>query len=160
LEIRHGSRSGSGEVQVSDLELLGGDGTPVTVLLTGQRVTLRMHYVAHAALSGIIFALGFNHENGVGIAGATTRIAGMDIAIEPGTGYIDYTFDELPLLPATWRVSTRVSDHGHTYDHLDKAFVMSVRAPSGEAEPGAVRVDGHWSAVTLTGRTPAPVRER
>jgi len=146
-----GARSGSGEVQVTHLEFLGSDGSPAQVLLTGQELTIRMHFVARSAVSGLAFALGFNHENGVGIAGATSRVNDTDIDVEPGSGYVDYRLEELPLLPATWRISTRVSDHGHTYDHLDKGFPMVVRAPSGQSEAGAMRIKGTWSSAAVAG---------
>lgn len=147
-----GARSGSGEVQVTNLEFLRSDGSPVQVLLTGDEVTIRMHYVAKSAVAGLAFALGFNHENGVGIAGATSRVNDADIDVEPGAGYVDYRLAELPLLPATWRISTRISDHGHTYDHLDKGFPMVVRAPSGQSEAGAMRIKGTWSGAVVDGR--------
>jgi ABC-2 type transport system ATP-binding protein/lipopolysaccharide transport system ATP-binding protein len=152
-----GARSGSGEVQVTNLEFLRPDGSPAQVLLTGDEVTVRMHYVAKSAVTGLAFALGFNHENGVGIAGATSRVNDADIDVEPGAGYVDYRLPELPLLPATWRISTRISDHGHTYDHLDKGFPMVVRAPSGLAEAGAMRIKGTWSGAVVDGHGAEPV---
>jgi len=150
-EVPVGARNGSGEVQVTHLEFLGSSGGPAPVLLTGDEVTIRMHFIARSAVSGLAFALGFNHENGVGIAGATTRVDDTVINVEPGSGYVDYRLEELPLLPATWRISTRVSDHGHIYDHLDKAFPMVVRAPSGQSEAGAMRIHGKWSGAVVTG---------
>jgi lipopolysaccharide transport system ATP-binding protein len=147
-----GARSGSGEVQVTNLEFLRSDGSPAQVLLTGDEVTIRMHYVAKSAVTGLAFALGFNHENGVGIAGATSRVNDTDIDVQPGAGYVDYRLAELPLLPATWRISTRISDHGHTFDHLDKGFPMVIRAPSGVSEAGAMRINGTWSGAVVDGR--------
>jgi ABC-2 type transport system ATP-binding protein/lipopolysaccharide transport system ATP-binding protein len=146
-----GARSGSGEVQVTHLEFLGSKGSPAPVLLTGEEVTIRMHFVAKSAVSGLAFALGFNHENGIGIAGATSRVNDSLIDVKPGSGYVDYCLTELPLLPATWRISTRISDHGHTYDHLDKGFPMVVRAPSGQSEAGAMRIRGTWSSAVVDG---------
>lgn len=138
-------RSGSGEAQVLDVELLGPDGEPAPILVTGAPLTVRVHYVVHEPLTEVSFALGFIHENGVGIAGTNTRMHDTVRDLEPSRAYVDYTFAELPLLPANWRLSTAIRSHGHTYDHLDKAFPMTVRAPSGEIEAGAVRLAGRWS---------------
>ncbi|MBO9556697.1 ABC transporter ATP-binding protein [Cellulomonas sp.] len=139
------ARTGSGEVRVSGVELLGADGAPVSVLLTGEPLTVRVSYEVHEPVSEVSIALGFVHENGVGIAGTNTRQHGPRVDLEPGRGYIDYVFDELPLLPANWRLSTAVRSRGHTYDHLDKAFPLAVRA-QGEVENGAVRLRGTWHA--------------
>lgn len=154
-------RSGSGEAQVLDVELLGPDGEPAPILLTGAPLTVRVHYVVHEPVKEASFALGFVHENGVGIAGTNTRMHAAVRDLEPSTAYLDYTFPELPLLPANWRLSTAIRSHGHTYDYLDKAFPMIVRAPGGEVEAGAVRLSGQWgepvevAAAPL--RTPAEV---
>ncbi|WP_197711293.1 ABC transporter ATP-binding protein [Cellulomonas sp. WB94] len=142
-----GTRTGSGEAYITDLEFLGPDGEPVPIVLTGQPLIVRAHYVAREPVSRITFALGFNHENGVGIAGTNTRMRGDYLDLAAGRGHVDYSFDELPLLPATWRVSTAIRSQGHVYDHMEKAFPLVVRAPAGGAEPGAVRLNGTWSAV-------------
>ena len=135
-------RSGSGEAQVLD-------------------VHLQDRGVVHEPVKEVSFALGFVHENGVGIAGTNTRMHASVRDLEPCTAYLDYTFPELPLLPANWRLSTAIRSHGHTYDYLDKAFPMIVRAPGGEVEAGAVRLAGQWAEpVEVAGaplRTPAEV---
>lgn len=144
-------RSGSGEVQVTDLEMLDGEGRRVSLVTTDQSLTLRIHYEVREPVRGVSFALGFVHENGVGIAGTNTRMHAEVADLEPGAGHVDYAFERLPLLPATWRISTAVRSHGHTYDYLDKAFPLTVRPPAEEVEPGAVRLAGRWSDVVTTG---------
>jgi ABC-2 type transport system ATP-binding protein/lipopolysaccharide transport system ATP-binding protein len=138
-------RTGSGEIQVAGVDLLGADGAPAPILLTGEPLTVRVRYTAREAVEDVAFFLGFVHENGVGISGTNTRMhhrGPVDVPV--GTGHVDYTFDALPLLPANWRLSVALRSRGHTYDHLDKAFPLAVRA-TGETEAGAVRISGRWS---------------
>jgi ABC-2 type transport system ATP-binding protein/lipopolysaccharide transport system ATP-binding protein len=139
------TRTGSGEIRVTGVELLGSDGAPAPILLTGEPLTVRVRYAARQRVEDVAFFLGFVHENGVGISGTNTRMHHHGSITAPaGAGYVDYTFDALPLLPANWRLSVAIRSRGHTYDHMDKAYPMAVRA-SGETEAGALRLNGRWS---------------
>jgi len=138
------TRAGSGEVTVGDVEFLGPDGQPAPILVTGEPLTVRVRYTAHEDVEDVALYLGFVHENGIGIAGTNTRMQYGPLDLAAGAGTVDYTFDELPMLPANWRLSTAVRSRAHTMDLLEKAFPMTVRA-KGEVENGAVRLSGSWS---------------
>lgn len=152
-DLLSGSRSGSGEAQVTDVEFLDPDGGPARILLTGEPLTVRVHFTVSKPVSDASVSLGFVHENGVGIAGTNTRMHATVANLAPGLGHLDYVFDSLPFLPATWRMSTAIRSHAHTYDYLDKAFLLTVRAPAGEVEAGAVRLAGRWGELVVTERT-------
>lgn len=152
------TRTGSGEIRVTGVELLGADGAPAPILLTGEPLTVRVAFTARERVEDVGFFLGFVHENGVGITGTNTRMHHRGaVPIDAGSGHVDYTFDALPLLPANWRLSVALRSRGHTYDHLDKAYPLAVRA-SGETENGAVRITGRWSDPVVGGvpAYPAP----
>lgn len=154
------TRTGSGEIQVTGVELLGSDGEPAPILLTGEPLTVRVEFTARQRVEDVAFFLGFVHENGVGITGTNTHMHHRGaVSLDPGSGYVDYTFDALPLLPANWRLSVAIRSKGHTYDHLDKAYPLAVRA-SGDTENGAVRISGRWSDPVVGGAvaptTPTP----
>lgn len=137
------ARNGSGSIRVVGVDLLAADGAPAAVLRTGEPLTVRVHYEALEPVRDVAFFLGFVHENGIGIAGTNTRMQYGRIDVEAGRGHVDYVMPALPFLPANWRLSTAIRSHGHTYDHLEKAFPFAVRAV-GEVEAGAVRLDGRW----------------
>ena len=100
---------------------------------------------ATTALPSVTFGLGLHHESGVQVAG-------------PNSGYGEAAFvrasraratstshvDELPLQPGEFLVTTAIVDKGHTYDFLDRAFVLKVRADD-VTEPGLVKLTGSWS---------------
>lgn len=142
-------RSGSGEARVTGVELLDNDGAVLPFLVTGEPVTIRVRLECSTAVPTGSLSLGFVHENGIGIAGTNTRMHGAPLNLVPGVGHLDYRFERLPLLPANWRLSTAIRSHGHTYDYLDKAFELTVRAPGSEVEPGAVRLEGTWGELVL-----------
>lgn len=151
--VQDAHRTGTGEVQVTELEVLDAAGQPAQVVVPGDAVTLRLHWRALADVPDVLFSLGFVHENGLAIAGSNTRLQGVAVDLAEGAGHIDYAFDDLPFLAGNWRISTAVRSRGHTYDHRDKAFGLNVRAGSGEPEGGAVRLKGRWSAPVRGGAT-------
>jgi lipopolysaccharide transport system ATP-binding protein len=146
------SRLGSGEIRIASLEYLDGDGDPSPVLLAGAPCTIRMHYRAHSTVDRAIFGLGFQHESGANVSGPNSGRVGA-YAVEAGTGYVDFTVDELLLQPGTYQVSTAIVDRGHTYDYANREFELRIRG-SGDQEPGLTRMPGTWmSPVAATAVT-------
>jgi ABC-2 type transport system ATP-binding protein/lipopolysaccharide transport system ATP-binding protein len=136
-------RLGSGEVRITSLEFLDGEGKPNPVLLAGAPCTIRMHYVAHEPVSHVIFGIGFLHESGANVSGPNSGRQGS-WSLAPGSGYVDFVIDELLLQPATYRVSTAIVDRGHTYDYADREFDLHVRG-RGNQEPGLTRMPGTFN---------------
>jgi ABC-2 type transport system ATP-binding protein/lipopolysaccharide transport system ATP-binding protein len=137
-------RRGSGEVRVTDVEFLAADGTRLPFLSTGRPCTLRIRYQADEALPSVTFGLGLTHESGVQVAGPNSGYGEAAFAIQAGAGHVDFAMAALPLQPGEFLVSTAVVDKGHTYDFLDRAFVVKVRADD-VTEPGLVKVAGEWT---------------
>jgi ABC-2 type transport system ATP-binding protein/lipopolysaccharide transport system ATP-binding protein len=142
-------RRGSGEVRVTRVDYLGVDGRPRPFLATGQPCTIRISYQATKALPSVTFGLGFTTESGVQLAGPNSGYGDAAFAVEPGSGHVDFTLDELPLQPGEFLVTTAVVDKGHPYDYVDRAFVLKVRADD-VTEPGLVKLTGNWSLGTAT----------
>src|ERR1035437_3238262 len=155
-EANEFKRLGSGEVRITSLEFLDGDGKPSPVLLAGAPCTIRMHFLAHEPISHVIFGIGFLHESGANVAGPNSDRHGP-WSLTPGVGYVDFVVDELLLQPATYRVSTAIVDRGHTYDYADREFDLHVRG-SGNQEPGLTRMPGTFSdPVMVTQMAPTAV---
>jgi ABC-2 type transport system ATP-binding protein/lipopolysaccharide transport system ATP-binding protein len=155
-EANEFKRLGSGEVRITSLEFLDGDGKPSPVLLAGAPCTIRMHFLAHEPISHVIFGIGFLHESGANVAGPNSGRHGP-WSLTPGVGYVDFAVDELLLQPATYRVSTAIVDRGHTYDYADREFDLHVRG-SGNQEPGLTRMPGTFSdPVMVTQMAPTAV---
>jgi ABC-2 type transport system ATP-binding protein/lipopolysaccharide transport system ATP-binding protein len=129
---------------VTKLDYLDRDGVPRPFLATSQPCTVRLSYQATKALPSVTFGLGFTTEGGVQVAGPNSGYGEAAYAIEPGAGHVDFTLDALPLQPGEFLVTTAVVDKGHSYDYLDRAFVLKVRADD-VTEPGLVKLTGNWS---------------
>ena len=137
-------RRGSGEVQVTDVELLDGKGKVAKALVAGDPATVRMHYRVTEPVAEAVFGLGFVHESGVSVAGPNSG-ASLEIRdLEPGEGHVDFTVPDLLFQPGTFEITTAVVHQGHVYDYRDRAFDLRVRG-AGTDEPGLVRLPGSWS---------------
>jgi len=153
-------RLGSGEVRITSLEFLDGDGTTSPVLLTGAPCTIRMHFTAHEPVGRAVFGIGFLHESGANVSGPNSGRAGP-WPIARGEGFVEFVVEDLLLSPASYQVSTAIVDRGHTYDYADREFELRVRG-RGDQEPGLARMPGVWkppvSLATAT-RTPESTQE-
>ncbi|HJP99973.1 MAG TPA: ABC transporter ATP-binding protein [Jatrophihabitans sp.] len=138
------ARLGTGEVRVTRLEFLDGDGTDVGFLATGEPGVIRMHYRASQDLPSVTFGLGFAHESGVTVAGPNSGYGSQAMAIRAGSGHVDFRVAQFPLQPSTFLVSAAAADHGHVYDYRDRAFELRVRAHEAVTEPGITRMFGTW----------------
>ena len=144
------SRIGSGEIRVTSVEVLDGSGAPNPVLVTGQACTFRMHYLARRELKDLAFVLGFIHESKANVTSPNSGRAGP-ISTGPGTGYVDFSVDELLVQAGSYRVSTTIVEHGHIHDHASEELILRVRGRPDD-EPGMMRMPGRWSAPVMTGR--------
>jgi lipopolysaccharide transport system ATP-binding protein len=142
-------RRGSGEVRVTDVEFFDPAGERLPFLSTGRPCTLRIRYQADQALPSVTFGLGLTHESGVQVAGPNSGYGESAFAIDSGAGYVDFSMTNVPLQPGEFLITTAVVDKGHTYDYLDRAFVVKVRADD-VTEPGLVKVAGEWTLHTGT----------
>jgi homopolymeric O-antigen transport system ATP-binding protein len=133
---------GSGEVRVTTVEFLDGDGVPTPVLLTGAPCTIRLHFTAREPVARVIFGIGFLHESGANVAGPNSSRLGP-WSLDAGDGFVDFAVDELLLSPASYEVSTAIVDRGHTFDYADREFPLRVRG-AGDEEPGLARMPGTW----------------
>lgn len=137
-------RRGSGEIRFTGLDLIDDSGKNVPFLVTGRPATLRMHYASQGGFENVSFAFGMIHENGVGIAGSDSQVWGVTYDVREGKGYVDYHFDELPILPGTWRPTVKYHSAGHVFDHVLKGLELIVRREDSLTENGAVRLFGQW----------------
>ena len=142
--MNSGSRTGSGEIRVTGLEYLDGDGNQVSFLAPAEPATVRIHYDASVPIAEAIFGLGFLHESGVTVAGPNSGYE-RAFKVDAGSGFVDFTMPRLSLQPGVFRVSTAVVDRGHTYDHQDREYELRVRADKGSTEPGMTKFFGEWS---------------
>ena len=148
-ERRDGSsRRGSGEIQITSVELFTGDGLqPVKRFRTGDRVRIRMHYKAVKPIPRPVVGFEIETLGGSMVTSPCTRDVGMIPEALSGAGTIDVELDAVPLLPGTYDLHTSITDfsRSHIYDDLRLAFRFDVMSGKPYESAGVVTVRPQWT---------------
>ncbi len=148
-KFARGQRWGSGEVEILDVCFLDGQGRPQTCFVTGEPFEMKLRYLAHKGIKSPVFGMAFYSSDGTWINGSNTHTSDYVIDWVEGEGEVSYRLDSLPLLEGSYLFSAVAYDFGgempHAYDHLDKTFVIQVRASDKIKETlGMVYIPCRW----------------
>jgi lipopolysaccharide transport system ATP-binding protein len=134
---------GSG-LSIDEVELLDGEGRPVTTLRSGDPARLRIHYRADDAVTDALFGVGIRHETGLLLARSVMRPGAQQVF--KGDGYVDCAIDRLALGAGEFRVDVDVHDSHRMvrYDHREDAALLHVHAGD-ELLEGIVDLQPRWS---------------
>jgi lipopolysaccharide transport system ATP-binding protein len=140
------NRWGSREIEIERVVVLDRHGHETTVFNTGESLTVRMCYHAHAPVKEPVFGLAMHHANGFQINGPNTRFGGLSLGTVQGRGYVEYTVDELPLLQGQYVLTTAVYDAAmaHPYDHHERMYPFTVHTGSIAERFGSVYLPARW----------------
>jgi ABC-2 type transport system ATP-binding protein len=144
-----GTRFGSGEARIEQIELLGADGRPTHDVRTGDEVTFRIHYQADEPIERPIFGLGISRVDAIHVTGPNTKDADVIPEKISGPGMVDLHVDRLLLVPGTYEISASLYDFhvSHAYDSRRDIYRFDV----GNGEPrerfGVVSLGGTWDIV-------------
>ncbi|EFO81261.1 ABC transporter related protein [Oscillochloris trichoides DG-6] len=140
--FRHGSR----EVEITNVQLLDAAGMEQATFHSHQSLTIRVHYHAHQPIQGPVFGVGIYTENGIWLTGPNTGFDQFQIGRIEGSGSIDYTIPNLPLLTGHYRISAAVVDSSqlHTYDHHDRIYSLVVHSDNARERYGIFSIPGAW----------------
>jgi ABC-type polysaccharide/polyol phosphate transport system ATPase subunit len=157
----HGTRWGSGEARVSDIELLDAQGRPTRTVRTGDAVTFRLHFEADEPIDEPVFGLALYTLDGVQVTGPNTRDEGYDLARIEGTGHVDFHVPRLMLVRGIYDLSVALADHAllHTYDQRHRAFRFDVERGDPHDQFGVVSLGGSWSGTGSPVSGCSPVSE-
>jgi len=149
-----GSRWGTGDVRITNVELIGPDGEPTDQVRTGDSVSLRLHFDAAKRIPSPVFGIGVYTLEGIQVTGPNTREAGATVEHIEGEGTVDLRVDRLLLLPGSYTVSAACTDEtvSHTFDHRHRALHFDVKPGTPhETFGGLVSFDGRWEIKNPTG---------
>jgi lipopolysaccharide transport system ATP-binding protein len=137
-----------GELEISGVQFLNGEGMESEVFLTGKPLTIRIKYEAHKRVHNPVFGLAIYTENGTHLNGPNTRFGGLDIPYVEGRGCVDYHVERLPLLAGRYEVTVAATgpDMAHIYDHQHRAYSFVVQPTPGVPERwGIIHIPATWS---------------
>jgi ABC-type polysaccharide/polyol phosphate transport system ATPase subunit len=149
-----GTRWGSGEAVIDEIEMLDDSGEPVKRIRTGDTVVFRLHFSTTEQIERPVFGLGVHALTGIFVGGASTRDDNKVLDTIDGTGFLDFRIDRLMLVPGTYDLTLSVlnSSLTHTFDHRHRAFRFDVEAGTPRAdEEGVVALGGSWEGRSLAG---------
>lgn len=135
----------TGDVALTDLRFLDGQGQETSSFQTGQRFVIRLCYQARKLVEDPVFGIAIHTPTGVEISGPNTARGGYDIDCVEGEGEVDFVGDSLPLLPGTYVVSAAVHNRSQTcmYDYRERMKFFTVVPRVGEA-PGMFDLAARW----------------
>jgi lipopolysaccharide transport system ATP-binding protein len=140
------NRWGTREVEITAVQFLDGAARPRTSFLTGEPMTIRIHYLAHQRIPHPAFGIAIYAQNGMHVAGTNSR-AFLDVDTVEGTGQVEFTLDSLLLLEGTYLVTAAVHDQAcyHPYDYHHQAFAFRVQPGGIKEHEGLVALPSRWS---------------
>lgn len=141
------SRRGSGEVQITTVEMfVGDDVTPVRRCRTGDRVRLRLGYQADKAVPQPVIGIEIEALGGTTVTAPTTRDVGLVPTTMRGSGVVEVVLPRIDLLPGTYDLHTSITDfnRAHVYDHLHLAMRFDVMTGKPYETGGLVTMRPEW----------------
>jgi lipopolysaccharide transport system ATP-binding protein len=149
FKLARGRRWGSGEVEIIDVRFLDSEGKERCVFATGERMMVRMRYLAHTEVKQPVFGLAIYRDDGLHINGPNTKLAGYPIEYIEGEGEVYYEIEQLPLLKGTYYLSVAVYDCEciHAYDHHDRTYTFKVQPGAVKEVYGSIYIPSRWSHV-------------
>jgi ABC-type polysaccharide/polyol phosphate transport system ATPase subunit len=160
VAIGEGQRWGTRAVEITAVELCNAEGQPRTTFVTGETLTIRLHYACAHPIARPVFGFGINHQNGIHIFGPNTQFGGLDLEQLSGTGVVEFVMPALPLLEGQYVLSVAVVDAAdqETYDYHDQAYPFRVAYSPLRAGYGMVQLPGRWQqrSEIAQAQTPEP----
>ncbi len=138
-------RWGSGEGQVSRVELLDEAGRRVDRLVSGAPATIRIHYEMHEPVAQPVFACYLATITGQPVSAPNTRAEGCVPDKLDGLGHVDLRLDEVRLLPGTYDLTPVLSDLT-----MMKVFDQRQNLLRFDVERGSIHEE--WGVTTLSPR--------
>jgi homopolymeric O-antigen transport system ATP-binding protein len=124
------ARWGTGEVRITDVELLGPDGARHHTFPSGKAMVVRVHCEVVEQVDDLICGIHVHRGDGYVLAGTNTFFSGYELVCPPaGERFsIDWEIDELRLLGGHYRLSATLAAHptSRQIDCLEQAFEFRV----------------------------------
>lgn len=142
-----GSRWGSGEGRIENVELLDASGMPVQRLRTGDPLTVRFSYNLSEPIDRPVFGLSLHTPEGVHIAAPNTRDAECVPERLEGQGQLDFCMERLLLVPGHYEMSVAMHDYScvHPYDFRHRMLRLDVEPGTPRESYGLVSFPGTWT---------------
>jgi hypothetical protein len=145
-------RWGTGEIEVEEVQLLGGDGKSSLVFETGELFVIRMIYKVHEDCNDPVFGIGLYRSDGTYVNGSNHHWRHQHIEmgeVKAGeTGEVDMAMGELPLLEGQYYLTTFLYDHSKAsptaIDHREHVATFQILDPD-HHQHGILKLPTAWA---------------
>jgi ABC-type polysaccharide/polyol phosphate transport system ATPase subunit len=142
------TRWGTGELRITDVQFLDGDGEVHHTFTTGQPMTVRIHGQVLRQVDDLVCGLTIHRGDGFCLGGDNTFFSGWEMRCPPaGQRFsVDYVIDEMRFLGGHYRLSVALSAHPthRQIDHVEQAFDFRVMPSS--PQWGVFSMAARWRA--------------
>ncbi len=139
--------SGSGEVELQQIDILDTSGNPIEEIESGAPLTARIRFNVLKPLSNLEVIVGTHRTDFIYITAGSTRSGSPNLSLEPGEHEIEYSLDTYPLVAGTYSIRLVIADNNwHFFFNGESLKSFTVRAKSNEA------LNNQWKIVNLPSR--------
>jgi ABC-type polysaccharide/polyol phosphate transport system ATPase subunit len=138
------NRWGSGEVEIYEVQLLGGDGKEKHVYQTGDTMRIRLYYEVKEPVADLTFGVGIHRSDGLHLHGTNTSAQQVHYDAGEGKGVVVLEYEKLPLSAGMYAVSVGVwpGDRWQLpYDMHSQMYPFSVW---GAEDEGLIALPHRW----------------
>jgi ABC-type polysaccharide/polyol phosphate transport system ATPase subunit len=122
-------RWGTREVEITDVTLVGADGTPGHVFQSGDEIEVRLRVRAHQPTNDFVFGVGLFNADGICCYGTNTYIEELQPESLRGEGEVRFRIRSLDLVEGTYKVD--VAAHkldGYPYDYHRLLYTFRIKS--------------------------------
>ncbi len=141
------NRWGTQEAQITGVYFLDAEGKQSGLFVTGDRLIIRIAYVAHERIEQPTFGLALYRQGVIQVNGPNNKFARRPIPFIQGNGYVDYIVPKLPLLEGNYDVSVSLYDQAliTCFDFHDHWYHFEVQPRLGGERYGIVEFESTWT---------------
>lgn len=142
-----GVRSGSFEMEILEVRLLDGDGRERQTYEMGEKMVVRIAYLAHRPLSEPVFGVEITRNDGLYCYATNSRWDGLRTGCIDGRGVIEMEIPRLNLSAGAYLMGVGILEQNAIafYDFHDKAYPFQVQTRKNDR--GVLYLDHTWRFV-------------
>jgi ABC-type polysaccharide/polyol phosphate transport system ATPase subunit len=112
--------------EVVSLDFLDSRGERVHMIKTGDALRIRLEYKARTAVPDASFNVFFYGADGTLHCQFASWLSGQKANLVPGNGVVEFSCDELGLLPGTYLIDTTIEQEGNSLDWQYRCSTLQV----------------------------------
>jgi lipopolysaccharide transport system ATP-binding protein len=141
-------RWGNRKIEITGVRLVNDSGAEEKIFKTGQILQLQIDYLAQEPVDSPVFGIAIHRQDGAHITGPNTLLSGLDLGRVHGSGRIQYTIPDLPLLEGLYyfSVASINSEDNEMFDYHHRAYPFRVLNYGGDVREkyGMISLGGEW----------------